>query len=70
LIEGGYNTIRNFINLNLIDIFYFFKNNEVVNKKISHSFKNIYMTLNKRFKNEKKIQQVYLKNNTLAVFQK
>jgi hypothetical protein len=28
------------------------------------------MTLKKRFKNNKIIQQVYLKNNTLTVFQK
>ena len=70
LIEGGYNTIKSFIDLNLIDIFYFFKNDEIVNKKSSHSFKNIYIKLKKSFKNNKIIQQVYLKNNTLTVFQK
>ena len=47
-----------------------FKNDEIVNKKSSHSFKNIYMKLKKRLKNNKIIQQVYLKNNTLTVFQK
>ena len=70
LIEGGYNTIKKFIDLNLIDFFYFFKNQEIINKKVSHSFKNIYMILKKRFKNNKKLQQIYLKNNTLTVFQK
>jgi diaminohydroxyphosphoribosylaminopyrimidine deaminase/5-amino-6-(5-phosphoribosylamino)uracil reductase len=70
LIEGGYNTIKKFIDLNLIDIFYFFKNNEIISKKSSHSFKNIYMILKKRFKNIKRLQQVYLKDNTLTVFQK
>jgi diaminohydroxyphosphoribosylaminopyrimidine deaminase/5-amino-6-(5-phosphoribosylamino)uracil reductase len=70
LIEGGYNTIKKFIDLNLIDIFYFFKNNEIISKKSSHSFKNIYMILKKKFKNIKRLQQVYLKDNTLTVFQK
>jgi diaminohydroxyphosphoribosylaminopyrimidine deaminase / 5-amino-6-(5-phosphoribosylamino)uracil reductase len=70
LIEGGYNTIKRFIDLNLIDIFYFFKNNEIISKKSSHSFKNIYMILKKKFKNIKRLQQVYLKDNTLTVFQK
>ena len=70
LIEGGYNTIKRFIDLNLIDIFYFFKNNEVISKKSSHSFKNIYMLLEKKFKNKNKLQQVNLKDNTLTVFQK
>jgi diaminohydroxyphosphoribosylaminopyrimidine deaminase/5-amino-6-(5-phosphoribosylamino)uracil reductase len=70
LIEGGYNTIKRFIDINLIDIFYFFKNNEIISKKSSHSFKNIYMILKKKFKNIKRLQQVYLKDNTLTVFQK
>ena len=70
LIEGGYSTIKKFIDHKLIDTFYFFKNNETVKKNMSHSFKNIYMTLIKNFKNIKKFQQVYLKNNTLTVFQK
>lgn len=70
LIEGGYNTIKKFIDRNLIDFFYFFKNNEIINKKMSYSFKNIYMILKKNFKNKKKLQQIYLNNNTLAVFQK
>ena len=70
LIEGGYNTIKRFMDLNLIDTFYFFNNNETVNKKTSHSFKNIYMILKKLFKNNKKLQQIYLKNNNLTVFQK
>jgi len=70
LIEGGYNTIKRFIDLNLIDIFYFFKNDEIINKNSSHSFKNIYMTLKKKFKNKKVMQQIYFKNNNLTVFQK
>jgi len=70
LIEGGYNTIKRFIDLNLIDIFYFFKNNEIISKKSSHSFKNIYMILKKKFKNIIRLQQVYLKDNILTVFQK
>ena len=70
LIEGGYNTIKKFIDLNLIDVFYFFKNNEIINKKASLSFKNIYMILKKKFKIKKIIQQIYLNNNTLTVFQK
>jgi diaminohydroxyphosphoribosylaminopyrimidine deaminase/5-amino-6-(5-phosphoribosylamino)uracil reductase len=70
LIEGGYNTIKRFIDLNLIDIFYFFKNDEIINKNKSHSFKNIYMTLKKKFKNKKVMQQIYLKKNNLTVFQK
>ena len=70
LIEGGYNTIKRFFDLNLIDIFYFFKNNEIISKKSSHSFKNIYMILKQKFKNIKRLQQVYLKDNTLTVFQK
>jgi diaminohydroxyphosphoribosylaminopyrimidine deaminase/5-amino-6-(5-phosphoribosylamino)uracil reductase len=70
LIEGGFSTIKKFIDHNLIDFFYFFKNNEFINKKMSHSFKKIYMVLLKKFKNQKKLQQVYLKNNTLTVFKK
>ncbi len=70
LIEGGYSTIKKFIDRNLIDIFYFFKNNENVSKKMSHSFRNIFMLLKKNFKIKKKFQQIYLKNNTLTVFQK
>jgi dihydrofolate reductase len=70
LIEGGYSTINKFIDHKLIDTFYFFKNNETVNKNMSHSFKNIYMTLIKNFKNIKKFQQVYLKDNILTVFEK
>lgn len=70
LIEGGYSTIKKFIDHNLIDIFYFFKNSENVNKNMSHSFKNIYMTLIKKFQKKKILQQVYFKNNTLTVFQK
>ena len=49
LIEGGYNTIKRFMDLKLIDTFYFFNNNETANKKTSHSFKNIYMILKKLF---------------------
>jgi len=70
LIEGGFNTIKRFINLKLIDIFYFFKNDEIINQNASLSFKNIYMILKKNFKINKIIQQVYLKNNTLTVFQR
>ncbi len=70
LIEGGYNTIKRFMDLKLIDTFYFFNNNETANKKTSHSFKNIYMILKKLFKKNKKLQQIYLKNNSLTVFQK
>lgn len=70
LIEGGYSTIEKFIDHNLIDFFYFFKNNQFINKKMSHQFKRIYMTLLKKFKIQKKLQQVYLKNNSLTVFKK
>jgi len=70
LIEGGYNTIRKFIDHNLIDIFYFFKNDQTISKKMSHSFKNINMILLKKFKNKNKFQQIYLKNNNLTVFKK
>jgi dihydrofolate reductase len=70
LIEGGYNTIRKFIDHNLIDIFYFFKNDQTISKKMSHSFKNINMILLKKFKNKNKFHQIYLKNNNLTVFKK
>jgi len=62
LIEGGYNTIRKFIDHNLIDIFYFFKNDQTISKKMSHSFKNINMILLKKFKNKNKLIE-FLKND-------
>ena len=70
LVEGGHKTIKSFIDLNLIDIFYFFKNSKISKKNASHSFKKIYMNLKRNFKNNKKLQQIYVNDNSLSVFEK
>jgi diaminohydroxyphosphoribosylaminopyrimidine deaminase / 5-amino-6-(5-phosphoribosylamino)uracil reductase len=70
LIEGGLKTIELFLKDKLIDRFYFFKNNDLIDKNASHSFYKVHSYLKNNFKRNKVLEQVYIADNSIEVYQR
>jgi dihydrofolate reductase len=70
LIEGGLKTIELFLKDKLIDRFYFFKNNDLIDKNASHSFNKVHSYLKNNFKRNKVLEQVYIADNSIEVYQR